>query len=266
MIRAHSRSRLKNPQAFAPLSLFLAGERGTWLDPSDMSTMFQDDAGTVPVTAADQVVGRILDRSGNGNHAIQAAAASKPILRTGAGLWWLEFDGIDDSLTVATISLSVTDKVSAFAAARKSSDAAVGMLAEFGTTSSVDGSFYIAAPITVAANFGFASRGTVTGISQTRAGNAAPISAVLTLQGNNAGSGTGDSAQLRSRVNGAQVNTSGTTAGNYGNLPLYIGRRAGASLPFNGNLYGLIVRGAATSAQDVASTEKYLSDKVGVAL
>jgi hypothetical protein len=46
-----------------PGRLFLAGEQGVWYDPSDLSTMFQDSAGTTPVTAVDQPVGRILDKS-----------------------------------------------------------------------------------------------------------------------------------------------------------------------------------------------------------
>jgi hypothetical protein len=52
-----------------PNSLFPTGAQGFWFDPSDFSTMFQDDAGTVPVTAVGQAVGRILDKSGRGNHA-----------------------------------------------------------------------------------------------------------------------------------------------------------------------------------------------------
>jgi hypothetical protein len=66
---------------FTPLSLFAAGEQGVWYDPSDFSTMFQDDAGATPVTAVEQPVGRILDKSGRGNHATQATPASCPVLR-----------------------------------------------------------------------------------------------------------------------------------------------------------------------------------------
>lgn len=43
-------------------SIVKAGN-GCWLDPSDMSTMFQDAAGTTPVTAVEQPVGLILDKS-----------------------------------------------------------------------------------------------------------------------------------------------------------------------------------------------------------
>ena len=65
---------------FSPLSLFSGGAPGAWYDPSDYSTLFQDSAGTTPVTAVEQPVGRILDKSGNGNHAFQSTSASRPVL------------------------------------------------------------------------------------------------------------------------------------------------------------------------------------------
>jgi len=49
--------------AFDPLSLFATGEVGVYYDPSDMSTLFQDSAGTIPVTAVEQPVGLVLDKS-----------------------------------------------------------------------------------------------------------------------------------------------------------------------------------------------------------
>lgn len=48
---------------FSPKALFAAGEQGVWYDPSDFSTMFQDAAGTTPVTAVEQPVGLMLDKS-----------------------------------------------------------------------------------------------------------------------------------------------------------------------------------------------------------
>ena len=47
---------------WAPMYLFGNGEPGFWLDPSDFTTMFQDSAGTTPVTAVEQPVGLILDK------------------------------------------------------------------------------------------------------------------------------------------------------------------------------------------------------------
>jgi hypothetical protein len=53
--------------AWTPLDLFANGEPGFWYDPSDLSTMFQDSNGTIPMqpvgTVADQPVGLILDKS-----------------------------------------------------------------------------------------------------------------------------------------------------------------------------------------------------------
>jgi hypothetical protein len=62
----------------SPASLFAASEPGAWYDPSDLTTLFQDSAGTTPVTTAGQTVGKILDKSGRGNHATQATLAQRP--------------------------------------------------------------------------------------------------------------------------------------------------------------------------------------------
>ncbi|WP_417656198.1 phage head spike fiber domain-containing protein [Pseudidiomarina aestuarii] len=48
---------------YTPEALFLQGEQGLWLDPSDISTMYQDAAGSTPVTEPGQPVGLILDKS-----------------------------------------------------------------------------------------------------------------------------------------------------------------------------------------------------------
>ena len=65
-----------------PASLFTTGVNGAWYDPSDFSTLFQDRAGTTPVTAVGQPVGRILDKSGRGNHAFNPSgnSANFPVL------------------------------------------------------------------------------------------------------------------------------------------------------------------------------------------
>ena len=45
---------------------------------------------------------------------------------------------------------------------------------------------------------------------------------------------------------------------------MYIGRRNNASLPFNGQMYGLIVLGAAASSWQVQVTEQWMAGKTGV--
>jgi len=83
---------------FDPASLFAGGTEGAWYGPSDLSTLFQDSAGTTPVTTAGQPVGLMLDKSGNGNHATQATAARRLTYQTGPARATL--DKVDDCLSV----------------------------------------------------------------------------------------------------------------------------------------------------------------------
>lgn len=48
---------------WTPSELFKNGEQGAWYDPSDLSTLYQDAAGTTPVTADGDPVGLMLDKS-----------------------------------------------------------------------------------------------------------------------------------------------------------------------------------------------------------
>lgn len=48
---------------FTPASLFSDGEVGFWYDASDLSALYQDNGGTTPVTAVEQPVGLLIDKS-----------------------------------------------------------------------------------------------------------------------------------------------------------------------------------------------------------
>jgi len=65
--------------AFNPDSLFV-GNVGWIYDVSDLSTMFQDIAGTVPVTGAGQRVGLHLDLSGNSIHRFAVTDEGRPTI------------------------------------------------------------------------------------------------------------------------------------------------------------------------------------------
>jgi hypothetical protein len=97
-----STRRASGAAAFSPAVLFAGSVKGAWYDPSDLSSMFQDTAGTTPVAANNDPVGRINDKSGNGNHLLQATAGKRPLYQTASGLSWLLFDGVDDGLATAT--------------------------------------------------------------------------------------------------------------------------------------------------------------------
>ena len=89
-----------NPYAFgggAPPSTIYSFTSATSMavyDPSDLATLFQDSAGTTPVTADGDPVGLILDQAGNSaRDMMQATSGSRPIYRTSGGKAWLENDG-----------------------------------------------------------------------------------------------------------------------------------------------------------------------------
>ncbi len=177
--------------------------------------------------------------------------------------YYLLFDGVDDYLLTGAIDFTGTDKMTVFAGVRKLSDAATATL--FETSSSIinnNGTLFFGSP-TSTNSYQFNSKGSSESIAGSGNGvYVAPITNVV------AGISdiSGDSVILR--VNGNQVAQSiadqGT--GNYGNFPLYIGRRNGASLPFKGRLHGLIVRGAQTDDAHLTRAEKYLAYKTGVTL
>ena len=55
-------------------------------------------------------------------------------------------------------------------------------------------------------------------------------------------------------------------AGNFGNYPLYIGRRGGVTFPFTGHIYGLIGIGKLTTEIETVAIEKELAKRTGVTL
>lgn len=263
-IRGFGRFRSGGDSAAAVRALFAAGEQGAWYDPSDLSSMYQDSAGTTAAVVG-QPVGKILDKSGRGNHATQATSASRPTLQQDAsGYYYLSFDGFDDGMATAAINFSATDKMTVWAGVNKQSDAAVGLVAEFTADLTANaGSWYLAAPISAAtANFAFASKGTVAAQATATSIYAAPFAAVITGQGNISGDSV--TQRVNGVLNGSTLTDEGT--GNYANAPLYLGRRGGASLPFNGRIYSLIVRGAASDTAQISAGERYAAGKQGVVL
>ena len=171
--------------------------------------------------------------------------------------YYLQTDGTDDFLQTGTITPG-TDKVQVFAGVRKLSDAAEGMLLETSTTLS-SGSLRMYAPRSASNNYAWRTGGSAQS-EALASGYAAPITNVLTGIGDIAA----DTANLR--INGTEVANSAADqgTGNFLAYPLYIGRRAGTTLPFNGQLYSLIVRfGANLSAATVAQAEAFVNSKTG---
>jgi hypothetical protein len=81
-----------SPPPFTPLTLFSGGQYGAWYDFTDMSTLFQDAARTIPVTAAGQTVAGVTDKSGRGLH-LSADAGTLLVQLDANGHLYLDFTG-----------------------------------------------------------------------------------------------------------------------------------------------------------------------------
>jgi hypothetical protein len=172
------------------------------------------------------------------------------------------FDGVDDYLVTPSIDFSATDKLTVWAGVMKNIDTSVGMIAELSATANSNpGSFFLVAANASSANFAFAVNGT-TVVATTFPSIPAPTRATLM--------GKADiSGQKRDlAVNGVPVvyTPSSLGTGNFGNYSMYIGRRAGASLQFSGNLYGLAARAtpAASSMLQDAIGNQFTNARTGV--
>lgn len=202
-----------------------------------------------------------------GNHAYQTTSASHPILRKNAvtGAYYLEFDGSDDFLVTNSIDFTSTDKVSLFVGVSKMSSG-LKIITELSADTNLNaGSFQLVTVSTPEEGYASLSRGTASAISIDMAISftyPAPDAAVLSAKHD-------ISTDLSSISRNGVVGTGGVGdqgLGNFGNYPLYIGRRGSASLPFDGHIYGLIGIGKLTSDNEMVVIEKELAKRTGVTL
>jgi len=173
-------------------------------------------------------------------------------------LAYLNFE-VSDFMVTPTITPG-TDKVQIFAGVRKLADVD-SIIAEASNNSGANfGAIMLRSSISGNTGYFWRSAGSALGEASVATGYAAPITNVLTGLGDI----SGDRATLR--INGTQVaqSTADQGTGNFLAYPLYIGMRAGTSLPFNGNVFSLLVRfGANLDATAIANTETWVNGKTG---
>ena len=230
-------------------SLFSDGTQGVYLNAQD--TLSVSDLSS------------IKDLSGNNNHALQANSTSHASLITDpSGYKSLKFDGIDDGYATQSINFSNTDKVTVIAAVRKLSDVnSYSIVCEL--SSAVwqnNGTFNIQAPASsTSKGYGLDVKGAVlktASIPSLPAPNSSIITSKIIL--------FTDSAELS--INGVKNSVSGMAGTKFGNYPLYIGRRAGNSLPFNGQIYAMLIIGKLLDDATTQLIEKEFAKYIGVTL
>lgn len=244
--------------------LFAGGVPGVWFDPSDLSTLFQDAAGTLPVTGVEQPVGLMLDKSGRGNHASQSTTTARPILRAesagGTQQYYLDFDGVDDFMsTASTANLSTTSQLATMVAVYVPPEqTARATVMELGSSYSNAGCFGVEAPMFTATSVGAGYRGNGVEVARSVSAGKAPIGKAffgVTLDLN------APLAQLRVNGTNKQQGTLSVGPGPFANATLFLGARNGNGQRFKGRLYGAVICGKGVLSPELNSLEQFLRNK-----
>lgn len=249
--------------AWSPLALFAASENGVWYDPSDFSSMFQDAAGTVPVTAPGDPVGKILDKSGNGHHATQSTAGNRPTLAQDVyGAYHLTFTGTQH-LSAGSFAWG-SGLASIFSGhGQTTTGGATNPIWSFGDPTAVAAAFWEVYSSNYLAHTrrGSGSFGTVRSPTTYTTGTNVTTH-VLDLSG--ATHATEQSTQRNfglAYASGSTFGSADTGSGSFGTQTLYLGR-VGTTY-YSGRLYGLIARAAASSADEITAAETWMGNKSG---
>ena len=229
--------------------------------PLEYGMMFQDRAGTIPVTEDGQLIGRVTDAGPGGFDAVAVSDAARGVFRDDGHIRWIVYNGTTTAYQTPVLPAPGVDKVQVFSAARKRITDSNGTLVETSNTASAPGSFLLTYPTTSTLGF-FRSRGSSTFRNSGQIVNKpAPSTAVLT------GIGSISPPLADLRVDGASVgeNSTGQGSGNYnpnGDYRLSLGARLGSSNVFDGLHFGTlgpIVRLSAEPAteEQIQAAEAY---------
>lgn len=245
--------------AFSPASLFTGTDEGFWA-PVTTSRLWQDTARTTPVTAAGQTVAswELTTRTGV-IYAEQATAGSRPFYQVdGAGAGYLDFA---TSRWMQTPTITPAADKSQFFCGTDLRAVGTRIILETSPDLDVNNGAVLAfyQVTTFPATFRWRSKGTI--FSEAASPANTPGTTKLRITG--LGDISGDSSILR--VDGTQQgsNTADQGTGNYLAYAVNIGARSGGTLPFDGRLYGLILRfGANLTAGQISDAEAWIASRL----
>ncbi|ULU26582.1 hypothetical protein [Dyella terrae] len=256
---------------FSPAQMFSSGQRGGWWDPSDLSTLFQDAAGTVPVTAPGQSVLLMKDKSGNNNHFSQTTSSQAPKLQKDANNnYYLALSSAASQFMSAGNGAALAPRTSSF----------MSILGGNPNSASTSGTFYARAQ--AAGTVGRYWQQPNAGSQQTNfnsnsgvaTGSFASTATTPFVLSGYADRSTGN-GNVVSRVNAA-AGTTGSFTPDTGidynpSLRLLLGAYNNAADNgqqnyFDGSIYGFILVFDVLSLPNVVGAEKWIGKKCGVSL
>lgn len=247
--------------------LFNNSEQGFAFDFNDLSTMFQDAAGTIPVTDVGQPVGKVLDKSGRGNHASQPTSAKRPILQQNAttGAYYLAFDGVDDCLVTTDINFNGQNNLSLFTSVVFNNLSSTSQtITELSTASwQTQGTFSLIRGYNGINSYALRRNFSTNGkfedlVSQSNTDTKAVLTGII----------NSTTSEEYMRNFGTLIGSKALTVSSdsFKNYPLYIGIGEVTKYPLNGNLYSLIGVARIASTTEITNIEKFIAKNIGVTL
>lgn len=232
-------------------TLFGSNEIGLFYIPqpvvSGSQVLFQDSAGTIPVSNDGDLVGLMKDLSGNNNHASQTTDSNRPTYRTDGTYHWLEGAG-NEWMTFPGLTVTEMSHVSAL---RNTTAGSVqGIYAvdgDFGNCINVNNGDQI----------------------QQRSGGSALIATFATdIDYLCDGDAKSDNTTfLRRETSGGSLDTeTGTWTPETRTYSVLLARSSGGSSPLIGRWYGGMLIDRVLSPDEISSTRQHYADTCGVTL
>ena len=248
-----------------PVSI-LGANLKMWIDFSDFATLYQDNAGTTPVTATGQQMGKAIDKSGNGNHIIQPTSAKRGLV-SAAYPGCVTLDGVDDSYyTASTLDLSAVSAVTVYLSFRQQNEIGSQCLLEHSPDYSTNRAFNMFSPISTSPSrtaIGYKGGGSK-GLIYYNSLADAPVKKVIVASVDLAQSlGLITACRMNGVVRTPTAAETNLGGGNFLNAVLYIGGRAGTSLYSASDLCQIAIATGIQSSGVMAQMEDFLNSKIG---
>jgi hypothetical protein len=235
-------------------ALFAGGIKGAWYDPSDLASMRQDSAGSI-AAEVDAPVGLLLDKSGNGSHLMQSAAARRPMLRSDGVRHFLEFDGVDDVLVRSGSLPAPGGSITCIAALRRTAAGVFPYVV--GNTADAGFSLLYNSSSRQPRSYVTTAGGVVAGISEVAVPDGVDHSLRQVL----------DRPGLRVRLYESGVerlSIPGIAADLTEGSETYLGGHMGVSVYFPGRIYGFLIVSRLLSGAETGRLESFMAARAGI--